>query len=211
MTREELVKTIKTHVLDVAVTDTISDLEAPPGRAPRQSQRAAQKWYSTLDQTSKEFVEHVARMAAESATFGVLAMLDRVRAVDSRDEGELVLEYRKGGQSVRLNGFDPELNNDLLHDLLTRWFDFRSRWEKPPLDLHHVPRCSLGIKLIPGYTPQNGPCIALPTREHKNIASTAATNDESADVQLDRELCDLRDFTNVPESALNNLAARIKK
>lgn len=151
MTREEFVKTIKTHVLDIAVSDTIQDLEDPPGRVPNESQVAAHEWHSGLDQTSKAFVEHVVGMAAESAKFGVLAVLDRVRAVDG-DTGELVLEYRKRGQSVRLNGFDQEL----LHDLLARWFDARSRWEKPPLDLHHVPKCSVAMKLVRGYTPEKG-------------------------------------------------------
>lgn len=207
MTREEFVKTIKTHVLDIAVSDTIQDLEDPPGRLPKESQVAAQKWYAGLDETSKEFVEHVARMAAESATFGVLAVLDRVRAVDGRDPGELVLEYRRGRQSVRLNGFDQEL----LHDLLTRWFDARSRWEKPPLDLHHVPKCSVAMKLIPGYTPENGPCIALPTREHKNIAGEGADASESVRTQLDQDVQDLHDFTNTPESELSKLSAKTPK
>jgi len=207
MTREEFVKTIKTHVLDIAVSDTIQDLEDPPGRLPKESQVAAQKWYAGLDHTSKEFVEHVARMAAESATFGVLAVLDRVRGADDRDPGELVLEYRTGGRSVRLNGFDHEL----LHDLLTGWFDARSRWEKPPLDLHHVPKCSVAMKLIPGYTPQNGPCIALPTREHKNIASETADSSDSVEAQLDQDLRDLRNFTKVPESAVSKLASKMPK
>ena len=206
MTREEFVKTIKTHVLDIAVSDTIRDLEDPPGRAPKASQVAAQKWYAGLDKTSKDFVEHVARMAAESATFGVLAVLDRVRALDSSDPGELVLEYRKDGQSVRLNGFDQEL----LHDLLAGWFDARSRWEKPPLDLHHVPKCSVAMKLIPGYTPENGPCIALPTREHKNIGSESGGG-ESVQAQLDQDIQDLRDFSRVPESSLSKLSDRTQK
>ena len=203
MTREEFVKTLKTHALDIAVSDTIQDLEDPPGRAPKPSQVAAQKWYAGLDKSSKEFVEHVTRMAAESATFGVLAVLDRVRGVDGRDRGELVLEYKSGDQRVRLNGFDQEL----LHDLLTRWFDSRSRWEKPPLDLHHVPKCSVAMKLIPGYTPENGPCIALPTREHKNLAGESAAS-QSIEAQLDQDLQELRDFTNVPEAALSKVASR---
>ncbi len=206
MTREEFVKTIKTHVLDIAVSDTIEDLEEPPGRVPKQSQVAVHNWYSGLDRTSKDFVEQVARMAAESATFGVLAVLDRVRAVDGSDQGELVLEYRNGGQSVRLNGFDQEL----LHDLLSRWFDTRSRWEKPPLDLHHVPRCSVAMKMIPGYTPENSACIALPTREHKNIRGEGPASGESVGAQLEQDIEELRDSTNVPESALSKLSARIR-
>lgn len=207
MTREEFVKTIKSHVLDIAVSDTIQNLEDPPGRSPKPSQVAAQKWYAGLDKASQGFVEHVARMAAESATFGVLAVLDRVRGVDGGDPGELVLEYRNGGQSVRLNGFDQEL----LHDLLTGWFDARSRWEKPPLDLHHVPRCSVAMKMIPGYTPENGPCIALPTREHKNIAGESADSSDSVEAQLNQDLRDLRDFTKVPESAVSKLASKVPK
>jgi hypothetical protein len=207
MTREEFVKTIKSHVLDIAVSDTIQDLEDPPGRVRTASQVAAQEWYAGLDKTSKDFVEHVARMAAESATFGVLAVLDRVRGVDGSDPGELVLEYRKDGQSVRLNGFDQEL----LHDLLTGWFDARSRWEKPPLDLHHVPKCSVAMKLIPGYTPENGPCIALPTREHKNIAGEGAISGHSVQDQLDQDIQDLRDSTSVPESSLSKLSDRTRK
>ncbi len=206
MTREEFVKTIKTHVLDIAVSDTIQDLEDPPGRVPNESQVAAHEWHSGLDQTSKAFVEHVVGMAAESAKFGVLAVLDRVRAVDG-DTGELVLEYRKRGQSVRLNGFDQEL----LHDLLARWFDARSRWEKPPLDLHHVPKCSVAMKLVRGYTPEKGPCIALPTREHKNIAEKNSSLANSVEAQLGQDIQDLRDFTKVPESTLSKLSPSTPK
>lgn len=207
MTREDFVKTIKTHVLDIAVNDTIQDLEDPPGRIQTQSQVTAHEWYSGLEKTAKDFVEHVARMAAESATFGVLAVLDRIRAVDTQDTGELVLEYRKNGQAVRLNDFDQEL----LHDLLTRWFNARSRWEKPPLDLHHVPKCSVAMKLVPGYTPEKGPCIALPTREHKNIAQENSSVTNSVEAQLGQDIQDLRDFTKVPESSLSKLSAKTSK
>ena len=207
MTREDFVKTVKTHALDIAVSDTIRDLEDPPGRRPKPAQIAAQKWYSGLDQTSKEFVEHVTRMAAESAAFGVLAILDRVRGLDRNEKGELVLEYRNGLKRTRLNGFDQEL----LHDLLTGWFDFRSRWENPPLDLHHVPKCSVAMKLVRGYTPENGPCIALPTREHKNIAGEQDAASGSVDGQRERDLQKLRDFTNVPEESLKKLSSQTPK
>src|SRR6516165_825522 len=97
MTREDFVKAIKTEALDTAVRDTILDLEDPPGRKPGPSLAAVHRWYQTLDPESRKFVEQVARMSAESATFGVMAILDGVRAFEpGNDKGDLVLEYRKG-------------------------------------------------------------------------------------------------------------------
>src|SRR5437868_13912951 len=119
MTRVDFVKAVKSEALDTAVRDTLMDLQDPPGRNPSASLMAVHDWYRRLDPQSKGFVEQVAGMAAESAAFGVMAILDGVRAIEAgRGKGDLVLEYRKGATRLLLN--DPR--EELLHEILASWF-----------------------------------------------------------------------------------------
>ncbi len=205
MTREDFVKAIKTEVLDLAVRDTIMDLQDPPGRKPKAALISTHQWYQALDLESQKFVEQVARMAAESATFGMMAILDGIRAIEAGEKGDLVLEYRKGGERLLLNDFHQKL----LHDILISWFDVVSNPQNLPVDLHHVPRSDLGAELIPNYDPETGPCIALPTREHKNIPAEGERPDRPLQEQLAGELQNLRDYTNVPESVVQKLASEV--
>jgi hypothetical protein len=206
MTRQDFVRRVKVYALDNAVTDTMQDLQDPPGRVPSPSLVAAHKWFTELDESSRQMVEQVARMAAESAAFGVLAILDHVRGVDGRDKGQLILEYRNAGQTVRLNDF----NDELLHDLLAALFDFRSSPNNPPaLDLQHVPQCNIAMKMLAGYTPDTGTCIALTTRDHKNISRESSRACDNIQAQVAKDLQDLRDFTNTPDSAIDKLSAII--
>lgn len=208
MTREDFVRRVKIYALDNAVLDTMKDLEDPPGRVPKPELVGVHKWFTGLDESSRQMVEQVARITAESATFGVLAILDHVRAIEGSDKGELILEYRRSGETVRLNDF----HDDLLHDLLAALFDFRSsRDNPPPVDLHHVPQCNIAMRLVAGYTSENGTCIALPTREHKNIPRESPSACQSIQAQIDKDLQDLRDFTWTPDAAVDKLSSTIEK
>jgi hypothetical protein len=200
MTREDFVKAIKTEALDLAVRDTILDLQDPPGRKPEIALMSVHRWYEKLDPKSQEFVQQVARMAAESATFGVLAILDGVRAIEAGEKGDLILEYRKGEERLILNNF----RDKLLHEILVNWFDVVSNPQNLPVDLQHVPHSELGAKLIPDYDPETGPCVALPTREHKNLPSDGSNN--SAQEEFAKQLQNLRDHTNIPEPVIQKLA-----
>jgi hypothetical protein len=207
MTREDFVKAIKSEALDTAVRDTIMDLEDPPGRKPEASLTEIHDWYQTLDPKSRKFVEQVARMASESATFGVMAILDGVRAFESgENKGTLVLEYRNGADRLLLNNFQEKL----LHEILASWFNVISSPQNLPVDLHHVPQSHVMTESIPGYDPMNATAIALPTREHKNIPVSREEEHKSPRQQLDKDLQDLRDYTQVPDSVIQKLASEVR-
>ena len=91
VTREQFVQAINTEALDTAVRDTLLDLHDSPGRRSEPSLTELQQWYQALDPHTQELVEQVARMAADSATFGVMAILDGVRAIEAGDKSNLVL------------------------------------------------------------------------------------------------------------------------
>jgi hypothetical protein len=202
MTREKFVQAIKTEALDTAVRDTILDLHDSPGRTSVPSLTEVQRWYQALDPESQTFVEQVARMAADGATFGVMAILDGVRAIEAEDKGDLVLEYRKGATRLLLN--DPR--QELLHDSLASWFDATSSPHTMPVDLHHVPKSHLMVKSSSGYDPRNATCIALPTREHKNIPVERDQKDRTPREQLRQDLEDLHEYTRTPDSVIQKLA-----
>lgn len=206
MTREQFVQAIKTEALDTAVRDTMLDLHDSPGRRSEPSLVELQQWYQALDRQSQEFVEQVARMATDSATFGVMAILDGVRAIEAGDKGDLVLEYRKGATRLRLN--DPY--QELLHDSLASWFDARSRPHQMPVDLHHVPKSDVMLKASNAYDPTNATCIALPTREHKNIPVERNKQVRTPLEQLHQDLQDLREHTRTPDSVIDQLAQGAK-
>ena len=206
MTREDFVKAVKTEALDTAVRDTILDLQDPAGRKPAISLIRIHEWYEALDAESQKFVEQVARMAAESATFGLMAILDGVRAVESGgDKGALVLEYRKGTTKTLLNDFHQKL----LHDILAGWFGEVSTPRNLAVDLHHIPQSHLMAKHVAGYVPENATVIALPTREHRSIPVEREEPDRAVTEQLDKDLENLRDYTGVPDSVIENLRQRI--
>ncbi len=208
MTREDFVKAIKTEVLDTAVRDTVLDLQDPPGRKPEASLMAVHQWYQTLDPEPQKFVEQVVRMAAESATFGVMAILDGVRAFEGEGgKGNLVLEYRKGANRLLLN----DLHQELLHDMLASWFDAVSIPLNLPVDLHHVPQSHLMAKSVPDYDPENATVIALPTREHKNVPVERGQTNKPISEQLAKDLQVLHDYTRVPGSVIKKLASEVTK
>lgn len=206
MTREHFVEAIKTEALDTAVRDTLLDLQNSPGRKSVAPLADVQQWYRSLDSGSQKFVEQVARMAADSATFGVMAILDGVRAIEAGDKGDLILEYRKGATRLLLN--DP--SEELLHDGLARLFDVISTPHQLPVDLHHIPKSHLVIKSIQGYDPGTATCIALPTREHKNIPVEREQTNRTPREQLVQDLKDLRDYTHAPDSVIQKLASEVK-
>lgn len=109
---EEFVQVLRTEVFDSAVSDVISSLEAPPGRRPSSALVDASRWFTALESTDRAFVESVIRMAAHSAVFGVLAMLDGVRVIDGPPHGDLELRYVSAdGRESRLNPVGAELHD----------------------------------------------------------------------------------------------------
>ncbi|MBZ5858550.1 hypothetical protein LAQ65_15610 [Flavihumibacter profundi] len=80
------------------------------------------------------------------------------------------------------------------------------------LDVHHVSQSKPAGQVIPGYNKETAPAIALPRSEHKNIPTLKGTiTAGNARDQLAKDIRDLRNFTNAPNSALNQLIDINKK
>lgn len=115
MSPEEFVEAVRTQVRDAAASDVIRQLEKPSGRRPTEELRRLSEWFSRLSDADKEAVAGVARMASHHAVFGLLCVLDGVRAIeDKADKGTLRLTYSKDGETQLLSPSD----SNLLHDLL---------------------------------------------------------------------------------------------
>lgn len=114
MNSEEFIDAIKLAVRDSAVTGTLSLLQKPPGRTPRQDLLEMSEWFNSLSNEDKSMLARVLRLNADGAVFGFLAVLDGERIIeDSPEKGEFELFYVGKKEKVRLNG--P--GQDMLHEI----------------------------------------------------------------------------------------------
>jgi hypothetical protein len=116
MTPEEFVNALRDVVLARAVDSTLSAIERPPGRRPRRELVEANAWYQGLSDEDRKRLHTVASMVAHQAVFGVLAVLDGARVVESTpDKGSFKLTFQKGGKDWDLNPSDGVPLHDLLN------------------------------------------------------------------------------------------------
>lgn len=114
MDQTEFINAIKTAVAESSKKAVLLSLVSPSGRQPEQDLVDLSTWYNALGVNDKEMIGTVIKEAIDSTVFGILCVLDGVRAIeDSREKGVLKLFYQKGDDLVFLN--DP--NEDYLHDL----------------------------------------------------------------------------------------------
>ena len=114
MNSKEFVESIKIGVEKSTFNELQSLLEHPPGRSPRKELVGLSDWYKSLDISDKENLHEIIKLAAKHSVFGMLCVIDGVRQIEStNDKGELVLEFHKNGEIIRLN--DP--NEEYLHDI----------------------------------------------------------------------------------------------
>jgi hypothetical protein len=114
MTTEAFISTIKSVVHDSAVDGIVQQLEHPAGRRPPQRVVELSVWFSALPAPDRDRVKEVVEMAVHAGVFGLLAVLDGVRAVeDVPNKGTLEVVYRGGGERDLLTKPDGEL----LHDI----------------------------------------------------------------------------------------------
>jgi|HubBroStandDraft_6_1064221.scaffolds.fasta_scaffold281041_2 hypothetical protein len=116
MTPEEFVNVLRLVALDQVIESTISTIERPPGRGPRQELVELRDWYKGLAEHDHSHVRQVAALAAHAALHRVLSVLDGVVAVeDTPDKGAFQLIFRKGPEERVLNPPDGEFLHDLLN------------------------------------------------------------------------------------------------
>lgn len=114
MNSNEFVESIKIGVEQSTFDGLKSLLENPPGRSPSKELVGLSDWYKSLDISDKENLHEIIRLATKHSIFGMLCIIDGVRQIESTyDKGELVLEFHKNGEIIRLN--DP--NEEFLHDI----------------------------------------------------------------------------------------------
>ncbi|AHK18874.1 hypothetical protein [Yersinia similis] len=113
MDAEKFVDILNVVVKDAVVEDVISVLESPPGRKPSKELVDLSGFYNAQADEVKEFINKIIKRVADDSLFGMLCVIDGVRAIeDDENKGELVLTYHKDNKSpVVLN------ENKDLHDI----------------------------------------------------------------------------------------------
>jgi hypothetical protein len=113
MDSRRFISVIKEVVRDAAVRDTLRILEHPPGRRPPTELRDRAEWYGSLDDDQRRLIEGIVAQAVDTAVFGILSVLDGVRAAESGAiKGNFELRYVKDGVTL----LNPP-NGTMLHDL----------------------------------------------------------------------------------------------
>jgi hypothetical protein len=116
MTPTEFVDAIRNVVLASAVKGTVSVLERPPGRRPREELVRASAWFHSLSESDKAMLRTALEIAAHGAVFGLFSVLDGVRAVeDGEEKGSFRLTHVRGDKETVINSPDGISLHDLLN------------------------------------------------------------------------------------------------
>jgi hypothetical protein len=145
MDRQAFVEGIRRAVENVTVSDTISCLERPPGRAPAKAILRLSDWFKQLSSNDRQNAESVIQFATHAAVFGFFSVLDGVRFVeDGPDKGRFELHYLRGDEEITINDDTGDMLHDLFGALTDEWFDkadlhygetlLRRGRGRPPLD-----------------------------------------------------------------------------
>ena len=86
---EFFVRALKSECRDAAVTDCIASFRSPPGRTPRPELVQIAKWFIGLSDSERTMVESAMAEAADATLFGVLCVLDGVRAIEAEEESRV--------------------------------------------------------------------------------------------------------------------------
>ena len=115
MTPKYFVEILKKVVQEQAVKDIIENLLDPPGKNPSQDLIKLGLFYSNLNKDEKALLIKILNEATEMTLFGLLSVLDGVRAIENGEEkGNLELWYRKGEETILINDIDEEFLHDLI-------------------------------------------------------------------------------------------------
>jgi hypothetical protein len=84
MQSEEFVRAVVEAVYQSTARGVTRFLEQPPGRKPRADLLEMSEWYNSLDSKAKLHLARAVKLSADQATFGLLAVIDGVRAIDDQ-------------------------------------------------------------------------------------------------------------------------------
>lgn len=110
---EFFVRALKSECRDAAVTDCIASFRSPPGRTPRPELVQIAKWFIGLSDSERTMVESAMAEAADATLFGVLCVLDGVRAIEAEEEkAEYVISAVRAGETTQISPTET-----FLHDI----------------------------------------------------------------------------------------------
>ena len=113
MTPERFVEVLESECRDAAVAECITSFENPPGRRPDQALVELSQWFRSLQPSDREYVIRAMKHAADATLFGVLCVVDGVRAVESHtDKSTFILSAERGGLTTVISP-----TSDFLHDI----------------------------------------------------------------------------------------------
>lgn len=107
------VRALKSECRDAAVIDCIASFSSPPGRRPRPELVQIAKWFAGLSDADRKMVEAAMAEAADATLFGVLCVIDGVRAIEAQEENAgFVLSAVRAGETTQISP-----NDTFLHDI----------------------------------------------------------------------------------------------
>jgi len=122
MDGREFVQRLTIAVRDQAVSGTLANLTQPAGRNPGQESLDRSKWFNALDSQSRYLLQTCIRDAVDDTIFGMLCVLDGVRAItDCGSEGHLELHYVTDTSTVLGSPDGPPLH-EFFEELTQRRF-----------------------------------------------------------------------------------------
>lgn len=110
MDAEEFVAVIRTHVQEQSVKDLIKTFTAPSGRKPRDMLVKVSEWRARLTSDEQKLMDDVIAESVRVALFGLFAVIDGARVVDSNVERFIIAALDSQGGKVELN---EDVNIDL--------------------------------------------------------------------------------------------------
>ena len=103
MDAKEFVETIRKHVQEPAVKDLIKTFTAPSGGKPRDVLVKVSEWRARLTSDEQQLFDEVIKESVRVALFGLFAVIDGARVVDSNVERFIIGALDFQGRKVELN------------------------------------------------------------------------------------------------------------
>lgn len=116
MNNEEFVKAIRAAVEQSTVAGLINEFEED--KLPAEKVREMSAFYNGLNESGKDMIRQIMLESVQSAIFGLLCVIDGVRAFENGPgKGRLELWYKKdsSGESLLLNSPDAECLHDIYN------------------------------------------------------------------------------------------------
>lgn len=113
MDSQTFVDVLRIAVREPAISQTIGYIAAPPGRSVPSDVQAMSSWFNSLEPHDRALLSAIVERAVDAAVFGVLCVIDGVRAIENGPErGILRLTYISESETVLNPSSGP-----LLHEL----------------------------------------------------------------------------------------------